>query len=102
MDNSEINNYIDPDNTLSEETRHMLDPTRKIEQEIGYLNEAIGHHNHVLMGLIDEICRPAHVPYKPKHADLIARLKHLAVDLDLSGNTTAWQTVSEAIEALGG
>jgi hypothetical protein len=92
MDNSEINNYIDPDNTLSEETRHMLDPTQN----------AITRHQMVVFDLIDEICRPAHVPYKPKHADLIARLKHLAVDLDLSGSTTAWQTVSEAIEALGG
>ena len=80
----------------------MLDPTQKLQQEVTYLNEAIGHHNHVLMGLIDEICRPAHIPYKPKHADLIARLKHLAVDLDLSGQQDAWQAVSEAIEALGG
>jgi len=102
MENSEINNYIDPDNSLSEGTRQMLDPTKKIEQEIGYLNEAIGHHNHVLMGLIDEICRPVHIPYKPKHADLIARLKRIATDLDLSGDATGWQTVSEAIEALGG
>lgn len=92
MDNSEINNYQDPDNSLSEGTRHMLDPTQN----------AITRHQMAVFDLIDEICRPAHVPYKPKHADLIARLKHLAVDLDLSGNTTAWQTVSEAIEALGG
>jgi len=92
MENSEINNYIDPDNSLSEETRHMLDPTQT----------ALHRHNTVIKNLLDEICRPAHIPYKPKHADLIARLKHLAVDLDLSGNTTAWQTVSEAIEALGG
>ena len=92
MENSEINNYIDPDNSLSEGTRHMLDPTQT----------ALHRHNTVIKNLLDEICRPAHIPYKPKHADLIARLKHLAVDLDLSGNTTAWQTVSEAIEALGG
>ena len=52
--------------------------------------------------LIDEICRPAHIPYKPKHADLIARLKRVATDLDLSGDATGWQAVSEAIEALGG
>lgn len=81
-----------PDNTLSEETRHMLDPTQN----------ALLRHQAVLTNLLDEICRPAHIPYKPKHADLIARLKHLAVDLDLSGNTTDWETVSEAIEALGG
>jgi len=92
MENSEINNYIDPDNSLSEETRHMLDPTQN----------AITKHQMAVFDLIDEICRPAHIPYKPKHADLVARLKHLAVDLDLSGNTIAWQTVSEAIEALGG
>jgi len=63
---------------------------------------ALQRHETVIKNLLDEICRPAHIPYKPKHADLIARLKHLAVDLDLSGNTTDWQTVQEAIEALGG
>lgn len=81
-----------PDNTLSEETRHMLDPTQN----------ALLRHQAVLTNLLDEICRPAHVPYKPKHAELIARLKALATDLDLSGNETDWQTVCEAIEALGG
>ena len=81
-----------PDNTLSEETRRMLDPTQN----------ALARHETVIKNLLDEICRPAHIPYKPKHADLIARLKHLAVDLDLSGQQDAWQAVSEAIEALGG
>jgi hypothetical protein len=81
-----------PDNSLSEETRQMLDPTQN----------ALDRHQTVLKNLLDEICRPAHIPYKPKHADLIARLKHLAVDFDLSGQQDAWQTVSEAIEALGG
>lgn len=81
-----------PDNTLSEETRRMLDPTQN----------AILRHQAVLTNLLDEICRPAHIPYKPKHAELIARLKALATDLDLSGNETDWQTVCEAIEALGG
>lgn len=70
----------------------MLDPTQN----------ALLRHQAVLTNLIDEICRPAHIPYKPRHADLIARLKHLAIDLDLSGQQDAWQTVSEAIEALGG
>ena len=59
-------------------------------------------HQMAVFDLIDEICRPAHIPYKPKHAELIARLKALATDLDLSGNETDWQTVCEAIEALGG
>ena len=81
-----------PDNTISEETRRMLDPTQN----------ALARHETVIKNLLDEICRPAHIPYKPKHAELIARLKHLAVDLDLSGQQDAWQTVSEAIEALGG
>lgn len=81
-----------PDNSLSEETRQMLDPTQN----------ALLRHQAVLTNLLDEICRPAHIPYKPKHAALIARLKHLAVDLDLSGNTADWQTIQEAIEALGG
>ena len=81
-----------PDYGLSEETRRMLDPTQN----------ALLRHQAALTNLIDEICRPAHIPYKPRHAELIARLKHLAVDLDLSGNTKDWQTVSEAIEALGG
>jgi hypothetical protein len=92
MDYSEVKQYIDPDNSLSEESRKMLDPTQN----------ALDRHQAVLTNLIDEICRPAHIPYKPKHADLIARLKHLALDLDLSGQQNAWQTVSEAIEALGG
>ena len=92
MENSELNNYIDPDNSLSEETRRMLDPTAN----------AMAKHQMAVFDLIDEICRPAHIPYKPKHADLIARLKHVAVDLDLSGQQDAWQAVSEAIEALGG
>jgi hypothetical protein len=92
MDYSEVKQYIDPDNSLSEESRKMLDPTQN----------ALDRHQTVLKNLLDEICRPAHIPYKPKHADLIARLKHLAVDLDLSGQQNAWQTVSEAIEALGG
>lgn len=70
----------------------MLDPTKN----------AITKHQMAVFDLIDEICRPAHVPYKPKHAELIARLKTLATDLDLSGNETDWQTVCEAIEALGG
>ena len=81
-----------PDNTLSEETRRMLDPTQN----------ALLRHQAVLTNLLDEICRPAHIPYKPKHAELIARLKALATDLDLSGKETDWQTVCEAIEALGG
>ena len=81
-----------PDNTLSEETRRMLDPTAN----------AMAKHQMAVFDLIDEICRPAHIPYKPKHAELIARLKTLATDLDLSGNETDWQTVCEAIEALGG
>ena len=70
----------------------MLDPTQN----------ALDRHQTVIKNLLDEICRPAHIPYKPKHADLIARLKHLAVDLDLSGQQDQWQAVSEAIEALGG
>lgn len=70
----------------------MLDPTQN----------AMAKHQMAVFDLIDEICRPAHVPYKPKHAELIARLKALATDLDLSGNETDWQTVCEAIEALGG
>lgn len=70
----------------------MLDPTQN----------ALDRHQTVIKNLLDEICRPAHIPYKPKHAELIARLKHLAVDLDLSGQQAAWQAVSEAIEALGG
>jgi hypothetical protein len=86
MENSELNK------TQTKETRHMQDPTQT----------ALQRHETVIKNLLDEICRPAHIPYKPKHADLIARLKHLAVDLDLSGNTIAWQTVSEAIETLGG
>ena len=89
---SELTQYIDPDNSLSEESRKMLDPTQN----------ALQRHQAAVTNLIDEICRPAHIPYKPKHADLIARLKHLAVDLDLSGQQDAWQSVSEAIGALGG
>jgi len=81
-----------PDNSLSEETRRMLDPTEN----------ALLRHQAVLTNLLDEICRPVHIPYKPKHADLIARLKIMATDLDLSGNETDWQTICEAIEALGG
>jgi len=81
-----------PEYGLSEETRRMLDPTAN----------AMAKHQMAVFDLIDEICRPAHIPYKPKHAELIARLKHLAVDLDLSGQQDAWQTVSEAIEAFGG
>jgi len=92
MDYSEVKQYIDPDNSLSEESRKMLDPTQN----------ALDRQQTVIKNLLDEICRPAHIPYKPKHADLIARLKHLAVDLDLSGQQDAWQTVSEAVEALGG
>ena len=81
-----------PEYGLSEETRRMLDPTAN----------AMAKHQMAVFDLIDEICRPAHIPYKPKHAKLIARLKHVAVDLDLSGQQDAWQAVSEAIEALGG
>ena len=81
-----------PEYGLSEETRRMLDPTAN----------AMAKHQMAVFDLIDEICRPAHIPYKPKHAELIARLKHLAVDLDLSGQQEAWQAVSKAIEALGG
>jgi hypothetical protein len=92
MDYSELTQYIDPDNSLSEESRKMLDPTQN----------ALLRHQAVLTNLIDEICRPAHIPYKPKHADLIARLKYMATDLDLSGDGDGWETISEAIEALGG
>jgi hypothetical protein len=92
MDYKQMTEQPYPDNTLSEETRRMLDPTQN----------AMAKHQMAVFDLIDEICRPAHIPYKPKHAALIARLKNLAVDLDLSGNTTDWQTVNEAIEALGG
>lgn len=70
----------------------MLDPTEN----------ALLRHQAVLTNLLDEICRPAHMPYKPRHADLIARLKRIATDLDLSGDEAGWQTVSEAVEALGG
>jgi hypothetical protein len=86
MENSKINK------PQTKETRHMQDPTQN----------AITKHQMAVFDLIDEICRPVHIPYKPKHADLIARLKRVATDLDLSGDTIAWQTVSEAIEALGG
>ena len=93
MDNSKLmQEQPYPDNSLSEETRRMLDPTQN----------AMAKHQMAVFDLIDEICRPAHIPYKPKHAELIARLKALATDLDLSGNETDWQTVCEAIEALGG
>ena len=92
MDYSELTQYIDPDNSLSEESRKMLDPTQN----------ALLRHQAVLTNLIDEICRPAHIPYKPKHADLIARLKLLATDLDLGGDEAGWQAISEAVEALGG
>jgi hypothetical protein len=81
-----------PEYGLSEDTRRMLDPTQN----------ALARHQTVIKNLLDEICRPVHIPYKPKHADLIGRLKHLAVDLDLSGDEAAWKTVNEAIEALGG
>jgi hypothetical protein len=81
-----------PDYGLSEETRRMLDPTEN----------ALLRHQAVLTNLLDEICRPAHIPYKPRHADLIARLKLLATDLDLSGDEAGWQAISEAVEALGG
>lgn len=70
----------------------MFDPTEN----------ALLRHQAVLTNLLDEICRPAHIPYKPKHADLIARLKLLATDLDLSGDEAGWQAISEAVEALGG
>jgi len=70
----------------------MLDPTQN----------ALHRHETVIKNLLDEICRPAHIPYKPKHADLLARLKNLAIDLALSDNDADWQTVCEAIEALGG
>jgi len=92
MEYSEVKQYIDPDNSLSEESRRMLDPTAN----------AMAKHQMAVFDLIDEICRPAHIPYKSRHADLIARLKRVATDLDLSGNATGWQAVSEAIEALGG
>jgi hypothetical protein len=92
MEYSEVKQYIDPDNSLSEESRRMLDPTAN----------ALLRHQAVLTNLLDEICRPAHIPYKPKHADLIARLKLLATDLDLSGDEAGWQAISEAVEALGG
>ena len=59
-------------------------------------------HQKAVFDLIDDICRPAHIPYKPRHADLIARLKLLATDLDLSGDEAGWQAISEAVEALGG
>ena len=81
-----------PEYGLSEDTRRMLDPTQN----------ALARHETVIKNLLDEICRHAHIANKQKHADLIARLKNLSVDIDLSGNTTDWQTVSEAIEALGG
>jgi len=81
-----------PDYGLSEETRRMFDPTEN----------ALLRHQAVLTNLLDEICRPAHIPYKPKHADPIARLKLLATDLDLSGDEAGWQAISEAVEALGG
>lgn len=81
-----------PDSGLSEEARRMLDPTQN----------AMARHQMAVFNLIEDICRPAHVPYKPRHADLIARLKAIATDLDLSGDAQGWQTVSEAIEALGG
>jgi hypothetical protein len=92
MEYSEVKQYIDPDNSLSEESRRMLDPTRN----------ALDRQQDVIKNLLDEICRPAHIPYKPKHADLIARLKLLATDLDLSGDEAGWQAISEAVEALGG
>jgi hypothetical protein len=92
MEYSEVKQYIDPDNSLSEESRRMLDPTAN----------AMAKHQMAVFDLIDEICRPAHIPYKPRHADLIARLKLLATDLDLSSDEAGWQAISEAVEALGG
>ena len=80
-----------PDYGLSEETRQMFNPTNT---EMKY--QAVFHN------LIDEICRPSHVPFKPRHAELIAKLKALATDMDLSGRQADWETLQTAIEALGG
>jgi len=55
----------------------------------------------VFANLINEICRPQHVPAVNPNAELITRLKNMAFDFDLEGRTIYWKTIMDALEALG-
>jgi hypothetical protein len=55
----------------------------------------------VFSNLINEICRPQHVPAVNPNAELITRLKNMAFDFDLEGRTIYWKTIMDTLEALG-
>jgi hypothetical protein len=58
-------------------------------------------YQNVFANLITEICRPQHVPVVNPNAELITRLKNMAFDFDMSGQTIYWKTIMDTLEALG-
>lgn len=58
-------------------------------------------YQNVFANLITEICRPQHVPATNPNAELITRLKNMAFDFDMSGQTIYWKTIMDTLDALG-
>lgn len=58
-------------------------------------------YSSVFANLISEICRPQHVPAVNPNAELITRLKNMAFDFDMAGQTIYWKTIMDTLEALG-
>jgi hypothetical protein len=58
-------------------------------------------YQNVFANLITEICRPQHVPATNPNAELITRLKNMAFDFDMAGQTIYWKTIMDTLDALG-
>lgn len=59
------------------------------------------NYYNVVGNLINEICRPNHVPVKNPNAELIQKLRNMAVDFDLEGRTIYWKIIKDTLAALG-
>lgn len=59
------------------------------------------NYYNVVSNLITEICRPNHVTAENPNAELIQKLRNMAVDFDLEGRTIYWKIIKDTLAALG-
>lgn len=59
------------------------------------------NYYNVVTNLITEICRPNHIPAENPNAELIQKLRNMAVDFDLEGRTIYWKIIKDTLAALG-
>lgn len=59
------------------------------------------NYYNVVSNLITEICRPNHISSENPNAELIQKLRNMAVDFDLEGRTIYWKIIKDTLAALG-